>query len=409
MFALLIKRSASAQSTAQSGSSQGLSQKKDLLNAGLTDGAGNTQAGRPAKQMSKPLSIVLQRPLVQADSKLGTVLFTEPSSASHMGVAKFSYAKAMRTSRSAGAHPASRPEFPMRNAYFSPFTGNLNPNSVVSRHAPSAPAGHDRNRNHRTIFISDVHLGTRACKAEALADFLAWNACDTLFLVGDIVDGWRLKRRWLWPEGHSRVVREILRKVDEGTRVIYVPGNHDEAFREYCGRNIAGVEIAREAVHETADGKSLLVVHGDQFDGVIACAKWLAHLGDSAYTAALQLSEIFCALRRALGLPYWSLSAYLKRKVKNAVEYVCRFQEAVVREARERGFDGVVCGHIHHAAMEEMDGVLYLNDGDWVESCTALVEDARGHLSILHWPPFAEPSDVSPVAEDKREMALVAA
>jgi UDP-2,3-diacylglucosamine pyrophosphatase LpxH len=297
----------------------------------------------------------------------------------------------------------------MRNAFFWPSAGNLNANSAALRRAPSGPAGNRRNRNHRTIFISDVHLGTRACKAEALADFLARNSCDTLFLVGDIVDGWRLKRRWLWPEAHSRVVREILRKVDEGARVIYVPGNHDEAFREYCGRNIAGVEIAREAVHETADGKSLLVVHGDQFDGVIAYAKWLAHLGDSAYTAALQLNEIFSAVRRALGLPYWSLSAYLKHKVKNAVEYVCRFQEAVAREARERGFDGVVCGHIHQAAMEQMEGVLYLNDGDWVESCTALVEDARGHLSILHWPPFAEPSGLSPGAEEEGELVLLAA
>jgi UDP-2,3-diacylglucosamine pyrophosphatase LpxH len=297
----------------------------------------------------------------------------------------------------------------MRNAFFWPSAGLADPNSVFGRRPPSHPAASRRNKSHRTIFISDVHLGTRACKADALADFLAKNSCDTLFLVGDIVDGWRLKRRWLWPEAHSRVVREILRKVDEGTRVIYVPGNHDEAFRDYCGRNIAGVEIAREAVHETVDGKQLLVVHGDQFDGVISYAKWLAHLGDSAYTAALQLNEVFCAARRTLGLPYWSLSAYLKRKVKNAVEYVCRFQEAVAREARARGYDGVVCGHIHHAAMEDMDGLLYLYDGDWVESCTALVEDARGHLSILHWPPFAKSSDIRSGAEPERELVLLAA
>jgi UDP-2,3-diacylglucosamine pyrophosphatase LpxH len=297
----------------------------------------------------------------------------------------------------------------MRNAFFWPAIGVSASRPISGRPAtPLSARGHPP-KSHRTIFISDVHLGTRACKADALAGFLAKNSCDTLFLVGDIVDGWRLKRRWLWPEAHSRVVREILRKVDDGTRVIYVPGNHDEAFRDYCGRNIAGVEIAREAVHETADGKQLLVVHGDQFDGVISYAKWLAHLGDSAYTAALQLNEIFCAARRTLGLPYWSLSAYLKRKVKNAVEYVCRFQEAVAREARARGYDGVVCGHIHHAAMEDMDGLLYLNDGDWVESCTALVEDARGHLSILHWPPFAEPSDIPPVMEQKRELVLLAA
>jgi UDP-2,3-diacylglucosamine pyrophosphatase LpxH len=248
----------------------------------------------------------------------------------------------------------------------------------------------NRPRRHRTLFISDAHLGTRGCKAEALANFLATNSCETLFLVGDIVDGWRLRRRWYWPEAHSHLIQEILRKVDSGTRVIYVPGNHDEAFRDYCGRAMAGVEVLREAIHETADGRRLLVVHGDQFDGVIACAKWLAHLGDRAYTLALHLNEILGAIRRRLGLTYWSLSAYLKQKVKNAVEYVCRFQDAVAREARERGFDGVACGHIHHAAIEQIGGILYLNDGDWVESCTAVAEDARGRLEILRWPAFAE-------------------
>jgi UDP-2,3-diacylglucosamine pyrophosphatase LpxH len=263
---------------------------------------------------------------------------------------------------------------------------------------------------HRTIFISDVHLGTRGCKAEALADFLAHSTCDTLYLVGDIVDGWRLRHRWYWPPAHSAVLHEILRKVDSGVRVIYVPGNHDEAFRDYCGRFVAGVEVAREAIHETADGRKLLVIHGDQFDGVIACAKWLAHLGDWAYTLALQLNEVCSAARRRLGLPYWSLSAFLKQKVKNAVAYVCRFQEAVAHEARARGFDGVVCGHIHHAAIEHVEGVLYFNDGDWVESCTALVEDAGGRMEILHWSPFGESHHVAPAASDPiGEIARIAA
>jgi UDP-2,3-diacylglucosamine pyrophosphatase LpxH len=240
-------------------------------------------------------------------------------------------------------------------------------------------------RHHRTIFISDVHLGTRGCKAETLVDFLNRNQCQTLYLVGDIVDGWRLKYRWFWPAAHSAVVQAILRKVDTGTRVIYVPGNHDEVFRTYCGREVAGIEIAREAVHETADGKQLLVIHGDQFDAVIAYAKWLAYLGDWAYTAALQLNEWCHVARRLLGLNYWSLSAYLKQKVKNALEYICRFEEAVADDVHARGFDGVVCGHIHHAAIKTIAGVVYHNDGDWVESCTALVEDARGHLEILRW------------------------
>ena len=253
-----------------------------------------------------------------------------------------------------------------------------------------------RIRHHRTIFVSDTHLGTRGCKAELLADFLSRNSCDTLYLVGDIIDGWRLKRRWYWPEAHSRVVHEILHKIDTGTRVVFVPGNHDEAFRPYCGRTIAGVEILGEDIHETADGRRLLVIHGDHFDGVIAYAKWLAYLGDWAYTLALEISDVWTALRRSLGLSYWSLSAYLKQKVKNAVEYICRFEDAVARETRARGLDGVVCGHIHHAAIKDIGGVLYLNDGDWVESCTALVENRAGHLEILHWAsPAAEPGLVT--------------
>ena len=241
-------------------------------------------------------------------------------------------------------------------------------------------------RRHRTIFISDTHLGTRGCKAEMLADFLAKNACETLFLVGDIVDGWRLKQRWYWPEAHNRVVQELLHKIDAGTRVIYVPGNHDEALRPYCGRTIAGVEVMKETVHETADGRRLLVIHGDQFDGVIAHARWLAVLGDRAYSAALRVNEVFNVARRGLGLPYWSLSAYLKQKVKNAARFIGRFEDALARDVQLKGLDGVVCGHIHHAAIKQIGTILYHNDGDWVESCTALVEDARGNMEILRWP-----------------------
>lgn len=240
-------------------------------------------------------------------------------------------------------------------------------------------------RHHRTIFISDVHLGTRGCKAELLAEFLVRNSCDTLYLVGDIVDGWQLKRRWYWTEAQTRVVHEILRKVDEGTHVIYVPGNHDEFLRPYCGRSIAGIDVVLETIHETADGRRLLVLHGDQFDGVIGYAKWLAHVGDWAYSAALALNDRLHAVRRRLGMPYWSLSAYLKRKVKNAVEYVSRFEEVVARAAAPKGVDGVLCGHIHQAEIRRIGPILYLNDGDWVESCTALVEDASGHMEILRW------------------------
>ena len=254
-----------------------------------------------------------------------------------------------------------------------------------ARHHPRPPAQAFAPRRHRTIFISDVHLGTRGCKADMLAGFLASNDCETLYLVGDIVDGWQLERRWYWTDAQTRVVHEILRKADGGTRVIYIPGNHDEFLRRYCGRTIAGVEIMSEAIHETADGKRLLVLHGDAFDTVVGYAKWLAHIGDRAYTLALAVSDWLHAVRMRLGRPYWSLSAYLKRTVKNAVEYVSRFEEVVARAAVPRGVDGVVCGHIHHAEIRRIGPILYLNDGDWVESCTAVVEDARGHLEILRW------------------------
>jgi UDP-2,3-diacylglucosamine pyrophosphatase LpxH len=238
---------------------------------------------------------------------------------------------------------------------------------------------------YRTIWISDVHLGTRGCKAEFLLEFLRVSDAVTLYLVGDIVDGWRLRKSWYWPQAHNDVVEKTLRKVRKGTRVIYVPGNHDEWLRDYTLLQFGGVEVVEEAVHVTADGRRLLVIHGDAFDAVVKHARWLAFLGDGAYTAALWLNRHFNTARRRLGYPYWSLSAYLKLRVKNAVQYIGSFAEAVCDEARRRGFDGVVCGHIHHAEMRELDGVLYCNDGDWVESCTALVEHFDGRLELIDW------------------------
>jgi len=238
-------------------------------------------------------------------------------------------------------------------------------------------------RRLRSIFISDVHLGTRGCKAAALAAFLRSHACESLYLVGDIVDGWRLKRAWFWRPDHTTVIQEILRKAQDGTRVILIPGNHDEALRPYAGLDLAGVDIRFEAVHRTADGRDFLVMHGDYFDGVVRYAKWLAHLGDWAYDIALWVSERVCDVRRWLGLPHWSLAAYLKRTVKNAVEYIGRFEDAVAREAEQRGLDGAICGHIHHASIRRIGRILYCNDGDWVESCTALVETPDGTLTIL--------------------------
>lgn len=238
---------------------------------------------------------------------------------------------------------------------------------------------------YRTIWISDVHLGTRGCKAHYLLEFLRQTESQSLYLVGDIIDGWRMKRSWYWHQSHNDVIQKLLRKARKGTRVVYVPGNHDEALRDYVDMQFGGVTVLPEAIHETADGKRLLVIHGDHFDGIVQYARWLALLGDTAYNLALTLNTGFNHVRHRLGLPYWSLSAYLKHKVKNAVEYISNYESAIAEEARRRGVDGVVCGHIHHAEIRRIDGVLYCNDGDWVESCTALVEHHDGRLEILRW------------------------
>ncbi len=227
-------------------------------------------------------------------------------------------------------------------------------------------------RHYRAIFLSDIHLGTKGCKADFLLDFLRFNEADRIYLVGDIVDGWRLKKTWYWPQAHNDVVQKLLRKARKGTKIIYVPGNHDEALRNYTGVHFGGVVVASDTIHETADGRRLLVLHGDAFDGVVKYAKWLALLGDWAYNVMLQVNTWYNHTRRALGFGYWSLSAYLKNKVKNAVDFVDDFERAVAEEARRRQVDGVVCGHIHKAEMREIEGILYINDGDWVESCTAL-------------------------------------
>jgi len=238
---------------------------------------------------------------------------------------------------------------------------------------------------YRSIWISDIHLGTRGCKAEFLLDFLRNNESDYLYLVGDIVDGWRLRRSWYWAQSHNDVIQKLLRKARKGTKVFYVPGNHDEMLRGYVDLQIGGVKLVQEAVHVTADGRRLLVIHGDEFDGVVRYARWLAVLGDWAYELTLRLNHVYNLLRRRLGYPYWSLSAHLKLKVKNAVQFIGEYAEAIATEARRRRVDGIVCGHIHHAEIRNFGGVLYCNDGDWVESCTALVEHFDGTLDIVRW------------------------
>ncbi len=247
------------------------------------------------------------------------------------------------------------------------------------------PKGFQPKRKYRTVWISDVHLGTRGCNAALLVDFLRSIECETLYLVGDIIDGWRLRKGWYWPDQHNEVVRRVLKMAHRGTRVVFVAGNHDEMFRDYAGFSFGGIELRLEAIHVTADGRRLLITHGDSFDGVVLYARWLAVLGDQAYDLLLRANVLVNAVRRRLQLPYWSLSAHLKRKVKNAVQYIGSFEEAVAREAHERGFDGIVCGHIHCAEIRQIGDITYYNDGDWVESCTALVEDRSGAMQILDW------------------------
>lgn len=250
---------------------------------------------------------------------------------------------------------------------------------------PSEETPVDGVSHHRTIWISDVHLGTRGCQAGMLLDFLKHNECETLYLVGDIVDGWRLKKGWYWPQHHNDVVQKLLRRARKGTKIVYIPGNHDEGMRDFVGMQFGAITVAEDWIHTTADGRRLLVIHGDQFDAVVKYAKWLAHIGDTAYTVLLAVNTWLNFVRRRLGLTYWSVSAYLKHKVKNAVEYIGNYEVALADEARRRRVDGVVCGHIHHAEMRALEGVLYCNDGDWVESCTALVEAMSGELQIIRW------------------------
>jgi UDP-2,3-diacylglucosamine pyrophosphatase LpxH len=248
-----------------------------------------------------------------------------------------------------------------------------------------SPAPTKRSLKVRSVFISDVHLGFRGCSADFLLDYLKSVDTEYLYLVGDIIDVWNLKRTFFWPQEHNNVLRLILSKAKRGTKVIYVPGNHDEVFREYAGHAFGNLSIEREAIHTTADGRKLLILHGDEFDGVVKSAPWLAHLGSYAYDFILRLNRYFNWLRRKLGFKYWSLAAYLKHKAKTAVMYIDRFEDTLAREAKRRGVDGVVCGHIHRAQIQMLDGIQYMNCGDWVESCTTLIEDEFGQISLLHW------------------------
>ncbi len=243
----------------------------------------------------------------------------------------------------------------------------------------------DETRRFRSLFISDVHLGTRGCQADRLLDFLKHHDADTIYLVGDIVDGWALKSTWHWPQAHNDVVQKLLRKGRKGSRIIYIPGNHDEFLRGYYGTHFGGIEVVEQAVHDGADGRKYLVIHGDMFDLVVQNARWLAHLGDHAYDFAIFVNRWVNKVRSKFGAPYWSLSQWAKQKVKNAVNYIGAFERTLAAEARRLEADGVICGHIHCAVIRHEHGIKYINCGDWVESCTAIAEHDDGTFEIIVW------------------------
>ena len=238
---------------------------------------------------------------------------------------------------------------------------------------------------YRSIFISDVHLGTKDVRNDCLLNFINTVEAEYIYLVGDIVDLWKLKKSWHWPEVNNEIVQRLLDKVRKGAKVIYIPGNHDERLRDYVGSNFNDVTILDDAIHTTKDNKKLLLIHGDEFDSVVMTNKWLVHFGDWLYDHIVVLNRYYNYARRKLGFPYWSLSHFLKMHTKKAVQYIENFENAVIHEAKRRGVDGVVCGHIHHPSMKQVDGVTYANTGDWVENCTAIVENKNGQLEVLHW------------------------
>jgi UDP-2,3-diacylglucosamine pyrophosphatase LpxH len=249
----------------------------------------------------------------------------------------------------------------------------------------------------RTVFISDIHLGFRGCQADYLLDFLDRVDAEQLVLVGDVVDLWSLRRSVYWPVAHHDVLKKVLKLARSGTRVIYVPGNHDEGFRELCGSEVAGIDIRRDFIHEAADGKRYLVLHGDDFDGAVKFSGLLKNLGEWLYDVFLALGRGVQAIRRRFGFGHWSLATWIKHKIPDARLYIERFEHAAAHAARKHGLDGVICGHIHQPAVREVDGIRYCNDGDWVEHCSALTEDRNGRLSLLFWPDLADARTEEPV------------
>lgn len=247
----------------------------------------------------------------------------------------------------------------------------------------------------RTIWLSDVHLGSRACRVKLLLDFLRNNHCDQLYLVGDIIDIESLKRSFFWPASHTEVLQLILQKSQQGTRVVYIPGNHDDELRSFLGASFGNIELMQNAIHTTRSGLKLLVMHGDEFDSVMKCGAFRTAIGGMACRMLLRLNRLVHWIHDLFGLPYWSLAQHVKMRVEKAVRYVDTFRLACVSAAKEAGVDGVICGHIHRADLRECEGILYCNDGDWVESCTAIAENQRGDLSLVRWSQSAAPEVIN--------------
>ena len=262
---------------------------------------------------------------------------------------------------------------------------NLSPEWMGDSSCEEAPSQSTKRCHHRSIWISDVHLGTSAAKAERLCDFLKYNSCETLYLVGDIVDGWRMKNRAYWPQEHINVVRRILSLSKRGTKIVYITGNHDEFLRRYSGMSFGNIHLVDEYVHRSANGKKYWVVHGDAFDALVFNKKWLVVIGDIAYESLLKINVWYNRVRSVLGMEYWSLSSYLKNKVRKKFNIIANFEAVLADECIKRDLDGVICGHIHHSELKEMNGIQYGNCGDWVESCSALVEDEQGNLNTMQW------------------------
>ncbi|NMG34995.1 UDP-2,3-diacylglucosamine diphosphatase [Azoarcus sp. TTM-91] len=261
----------------------------------------------------------------------------------------------------------------------------------------------------RSIFLSDVHLGTRGCQADRLLDFLRHYESEHLYLLGDIVDFWAMNRSIYWSATQNTVVQKMLRRARKGTQVIFIPGNHDEALREYIGITFGDIRLESDWIHQTADGRRFLLLHGDEYDQVTRYHRWVAVIGDVAYNTLVRLNTCLSRIRRRLGISgYWSLAGYAKRKVKTAVSFIFDFEDSVVRGARERGVDGVICGHIHWAAIKEIGGMSYINCGDWVDSCTAIVEHMDGRLELVEWNarPAALLAPPKPASNEEDETAL---